>query len=421
MCASTGTTRPPTAPPSHGVDRIYLVAPVMRTDFADQVSSFLDLAEAAGVRHVTYLSAYGIDQAPPQVAHAGRRARSHRPRRLTHSILRPAWFMQNFSETFLKPVDGAIAVPTGDGAEAFVDAEDIAAVAAATLADPDAHAGAAVRTDRSRGAHGERGRRASSATSPASRSSTTTSTATNGSTARVAAGVPAEYGEMLRMLTETIASGHGSRPNNDVEKVTGAPPTSFADFARRTARGLGRRRTTMTADQQPRRLPGAGPVLSDHRERALAGLADGEHFFDLLAEDVVFDYIITIPATRGTSKAARPSPSCIAPTATPSSSIAAYDLAVHHDPKTGVVVLEYASQGRVVRDRSRLHQPLHLGAHDHRPQGRSLARLPRPGRGLRRDRMALALETSSATLGSHSRRCGQRNVLVFRRRCRGVS
>jgi uncharacterized protein YbjT (DUF2867 family) len=35
-----------------------------------------------------------------------------------------------------------ITVPTGDGAEAFVDAEDIAAVAAATLASPGAHAGA---------------------------------------------------------------------------------------------------------------------------------------------------------------------------------------------------------------------------------------------------------------------------------------
>ncbi len=37
------------------------------------------------------------------------------------------------------------------------------------------------------------------------------------------------------MLTETIASGHGSRPTSDVEKATGAPPASFADFARRTA------------------------------------------------------------------------------------------------------------------------------------------------------------------------------------------
>src|SRR5262245_33565602 len=52
------------------VDRVYLLAPVLRTDFAGQVSSFLDLAEAAGVRHVTYLSAFGFDQVPPRwVAH----------------------------------------------------------------------------------------------------------------------------------------------------------------------------------------------------------------------------------------------------------------------------------------------------------------------------------------------------------------
>ncbi|MET7333842.1 hypothetical protein [Nonomuraea sp. NPDC005650] len=38
--------------------------------------------------------------------------------------------MQNFSETFLKPMNGAVVVPTGEGAEAFIDVEDIAAVAA---------------------------------------------------------------------------------------------------------------------------------------------------------------------------------------------------------------------------------------------------------------------------------------------------
>jgi hypothetical protein len=51
----------------------------------------------------------------------------------------------------------------------------------------------------------------------------------------IAAGVPAAYGEVLRMLTEAVASGDGSRPNNDVQNVTGRPPISFADFARRTA------------------------------------------------------------------------------------------------------------------------------------------------------------------------------------------
>ena len=215
------------------IDRVYLVAPVLRTDFADQVSSVLDLAEAAGVRHVTYLSAFGIDQAPPQwVAHSAVELELMGRGAITHSILRPAWFMQNFSDTFLKPVDGVITVPTGDGAEAFVDAEDIAAVAAATLASPDGHAGAEYaptgpealtvtpRHDRRRHRpageglrhrprgmdrrcrRGRRARRVRRGSSDADR---------------------------------TIAFGHGSRPNNDVHNVTGRPPISFADFARRTA------------------------------------------------------------------------------------------------------------------------------------------------------------------------------------------
>jgi hypothetical protein len=53
--------------------------------------------------------------------------------------------------------------------------------------------------------------------------------------AAVAGGVPADYGAVLRMLTETIAFGHGSQPSSDVEKATGAAPASSAAFARRTA------------------------------------------------------------------------------------------------------------------------------------------------------------------------------------------
>jgi hypothetical protein len=51
----------------------------------------------------------------------------------------------------------------------------------------------------------------------------------------VRSGVPAEYGDVLRTLTETIASGHGSQPNGDVLAATGAVPISFADFAADTA------------------------------------------------------------------------------------------------------------------------------------------------------------------------------------------
>ena len=50
------------------VERIYLVGPLLRTDFAAQVGAFLDRAQAAGTRHVTYLSMYNIQAAPAETA-----------------------------------------------------------------------------------------------------------------------------------------------------------------------------------------------------------------------------------------------------------------------------------------------------------------------------------------------------------------
>jgi uncharacterized protein YbjT (DUF2867 family) len=222
------------APALEGVERVYLLGPVMRTDFADQVSVFLDQAEAAGARYITYLSAYGIGAAPPETAMRSVELDLLSRPGFTHAILRPAWFMQNFSETFLKPIGGAIVVPTGDGAEAFIDADDIAAAASATLADPEAHAGAQYTLT---------GPEALTLTEAAKIISDVTGQAINyididrdeWVAGAVASGVPAEYGAVLRMLTETIASGHGSRPTSDVAKATGTAPTRFADFARRTA------------------------------------------------------------------------------------------------------------------------------------------------------------------------------------------
>jgi ketosteroid isomerase-like protein len=83
-------------------------------------------------------------------------------------------------------------------------------------------------------------------------------------------------------------------------------------------------------------------------EEGLAGLVDGAHFFDLLADEVVFDYIITVPSypRHVVGRAA------VAELYRPYGEVfvldRCFDLAVHRDRETGVVVLEYASEGHVV-------------------------------------------------------------------------
>jgi len=216
-----------------GVGRLYLVTPVLRVSYAAQVAAFLDLAETAGVRHVTYLSTYGGDMAPPEVDIRAVEADLAARGAITHTVLRPAWVMQNFSDEHLPVVDGMITVPSGGGAEAFVDAADIAAVAVETLLAPDAHAGAEYAlTGPQALTFGEVADTISAETGRPVRYQDIDPEAWIGGA--IALGVvPASYAVMLRWLTSSVIAGHGSTPGDDIEKVTGQSPTPFRDFVRR--------------------------------------------------------------------------------------------------------------------------------------------------------------------------------------------
>ena len=217
-----------------GATGLYLVSPILRIDFAGLVGRFLDQAERAGVRHVTYLSAYGMEHAPAEVALRAVELDLAARGSLTSTVIRPAWFMEDFSETFLQPVNDEIVVPAGDGAEAFVSVEDIAAVAAVTLTEPETHAGRA---------YAPTGPQAlTMAEAAAMISAAAGRTITYRDTDReqwiaamVSTGIPAEYAAVLRPLTATVASGNGARPNSDVLDVTGTAPVTFAEFAAKTS------------------------------------------------------------------------------------------------------------------------------------------------------------------------------------------
>lgn len=101
----------------------------------ETISAFSELALSKGVRQLVLLSGRGEEE-----AQACERAVQNSGADWT--IVRCSWFNQNFSEDFLlEPVlSGEIALPAGDAAEPFVDADDIADVAVAALTD-GRHAG----------------------------------------------------------------------------------------------------------------------------------------------------------------------------------------------------------------------------------------------------------------------------------------
>jgi uncharacterized protein YbjT (DUF2867 family) len=101
----------------------------------EKVRSLAELALEHGVRRLVLLSGRGEEEAQ-------RAERAVRETGADWTIVRCAWFMQNFSEDFLlEPILGSeVVLPAGDELEPFVDADDIADVAVAALTD-DRHIG----------------------------------------------------------------------------------------------------------------------------------------------------------------------------------------------------------------------------------------------------------------------------------------
>ena len=102
--------------------------------------SLVRLAVEQGVRHIVLLSSRGIEAMGDERLLAAER--TVRESGADWTIVRPDWFNQNFDEGFFRPavLAGELALPLGDLRQAIVDADDIAAVAAAALTE-DGHAG----------------------------------------------------------------------------------------------------------------------------------------------------------------------------------------------------------------------------------------------------------------------------------------
>ncbi|MER5711337.1 NAD(P)H-binding protein [Streptomyces sp. NPDC053253] len=127
-----------------GVKAVYLVP----LDGRLLTRPFVERAARLGVERVVLLSGRGVD-VPGYSGEANLAGATHvdgesavRDSGLSWTILRPAWFAQNFSEGVFRDavVAGELRLPAGDGAASFTDADDIAAVAVASLTE-DGHNG----------------------------------------------------------------------------------------------------------------------------------------------------------------------------------------------------------------------------------------------------------------------------------------
>lgn len=122
-----------------GVRTMFLLLPPR----AQGVVPALEAARASGVRHVVLLSVQGADKAAV-MPHARREAWL-RTSGMGWTFVRPSFFVQNLSVVHGEQIRAhdELLLPAGHGRTAFVDVDDVAAVCAAALLDPAAHAGRA--------------------------------------------------------------------------------------------------------------------------------------------------------------------------------------------------------------------------------------------------------------------------------------
>lgn len=218
-----------------GVTRVHLVPPAGRVDHAPHVAAFLEAARDAGVERVVLMTARGVDASDAIPLRQNELALQATG--LPHTILRPSWFMQNFTEgAFAPDPDGVVAAPAADGPTTFVDAEDIADVAVAALTE-DGHAGQVYELSGPEALTwaGAIEVLAAKAGRPLRFVDVPPDAWVAGA---VRAGLPADYAGMMAGLFAGVRAGREARLLDGVERSLGRAPRSFAAFAAREAATL---------------------------------------------------------------------------------------------------------------------------------------------------------------------------------------
>lgn len=223
--------RPETWPPAlDGVSAAYLLEPEVQASEEGQrrIPRFADAAAAAGVRRLVLLSAPGVED--NQGHPLWRAEQAVMSSGLEWTIVRPNWFAQNFSEDFWRPgiLAGSLVLPVGDGATAFVDADDIADVAATALTR-DGHQGQAyVLTGPRAISFGEAAGLIGQATGRTIRHVDISPEAFI--QAQVADGVPARVARQMTGLYASLRAGRAAAIHDGVQRALGRQPRPFQDY-----------------------------------------------------------------------------------------------------------------------------------------------------------------------------------------------
>ncbi|MTE18138.1 NAD(P)H-binding protein [Streptomyces sp. TRM43335] len=202
---------------------------------AERLRAFAPFAAERGVERLVLLSARGWEDFGDDDMLDTERALKEAD--CAWTILRPTWFMQSFgTDAVLRDplLAGELRLPTGEGREPYIDAEDIAEVAVAALTE-DGHAGATypLSGPRALSTHEVVEEIAKACGRDDLRYVPIAPEEYVDSL--VEAGTPRGDAEFLTELFGWIRDGKDAYLSDGVQRVLGREPRDFADFAARAA------------------------------------------------------------------------------------------------------------------------------------------------------------------------------------------
>lgn len=208
-----------------GTDRVYLLPPLGESDPASVMLPFLHRARTAGVDRAVLLSSSAIARGGPAVGMVHQAL----PDLFEQwAVLRPSWFMQNFTGTHAHAAsireDGTIWTATGSGRVGFVDAEDIAAVAVHALTDEHAPNADLILTGPEVLSYDDI---ATIITDATDRPVAHRRLPYEQMRDRLTALIAVEFAVMLADMDRAIAEGSEDRVTDTVQRLTGRPSRSF--------------------------------------------------------------------------------------------------------------------------------------------------------------------------------------------------
>jgi uncharacterized protein YbjT (DUF2867 family) len=218
------------APALHGARAAYVTyyPDLALPGAAEAVGALADAAVAAGTRRLVLLSGRGepgAERAEEMLKASG----------ADWTILRCAWFAQNFSESYmLEPIlAGELALPDGGIREPFVDADDIADIATAAFLD-DRHIGQLYELT------GPRLLTFAEAVAEVAKASGRpivyrTISMDDFIVGLRQAAVPEDLVALLTLLFTEVLDGRNEHVDDGVMRALGRSPRDFSDYAWRTA------------------------------------------------------------------------------------------------------------------------------------------------------------------------------------------